>query len=81
MYKPVRAEEPTPPGSEDNVDLPSPVPFPSPEQLQELERRLHALRAKKLDVSVPLYVGQDIASGFPTAFTYRVHPCSSVLPW
>ena len=60
------AEEPTPLGIEDHDDLPTPVRNPTPGQLQELERRLHALREEKLNVNVPLYVGHDIASGFPT---------------
>ena len=62
----VCAEEPTPLGIEDDDDLPTPVRNPTSGQLQELERRLHALQEEKLDVNVPLYVGHDIASGFPT---------------
>jgi len=65
-YEHVCAEEPTPLGIEDHDDLPTPVRNPTPGQLQELERRLHALREEKLNVNVPLYVGHDIASGFPT---------------
>ena len=62
----VYAEEPTPLGIEDDDDVPTPVRNPTSGQLQELERRLHALQEEKLDVNVPLYVGHDIASGFPT---------------
>ncbi len=43
----------------------TPVRQPSPEQLNELEKKLHALREEKIDAAVPLFVGNDIASGFP----------------
>lgn len=67
-YQPVRAEE-SPLGyeNEGSDDRPMrPVHHPTSEQVQELERRLHALKDEKVDVCIPLYVGNDIASGFPT---------------
>ena len=71
-YKHVCTEEPTLLVIEDDDDLPTPVRNPTSGQLQELERRLHALQEEKLDVNVPLYVGHDIASGFPTCVVNNV---------
>ena len=67
-YQPVRAEEsPLRYENEGSDDRPmTPVRHPTSEQVQELERRLHALKDEKVDVCIPLYVGNDIASGFPT---------------
>ncbi len=66
MYRPDRGEDLTRgQDAEDEEELLAPVRSPTSEQLEELETRLHALRKKHLNVSVPLYVGNDIASGFP----------------
>lgn len=65
--QPVLAEEPR--TSQDSavdeyIHPMVPVRYPSAEQLQELEQRLHALRRDKA-IALPMYVGHDIASGFP----------------
>ncbi len=49
---------------DDDLTL-TPVRQTSPEQLNELEKILHALREEKIDAAVPLFAGNDIASGFP----------------
>ena len=65
-YQPERAEYATRQQcSGDSEYVLTPVRFPTTEQLHELEGRLHLLREEHLDNSVPLYVGNDIASGFP----------------
>ncbi len=44
----------------------TPVRHPTSEQVQELERRLNALKDEKVYVCILLYLSNDIASGFPT---------------
>ena len=73
-YQPVRAEE-SPLGYENEGSddrTMTPVCHPTNEQVQKLERRFQALKDEKVDVYIPLYVGNDIASGFPTYVTDTV---------
>lgn len=44
----------------------TPVHHPTAQQLQELVRRLHALKDEKVDEDIASYVGKDIASVFPS---------------
>ena len=67
-YQQLRAECPAKGSistSDKNEEPLVPVHSFTKEQLHTLERKLHDLREKKLSASVPLYVGADIASGFP----------------
>ena len=67
-YEQLRAECPAKGSAEmSNTEEVScaPVRSFSKEQLKSLEMKLHALREEKLSAAVPLYVGEDIASGFP----------------
>ncbi len=67
-YQAVRAEVGATGISEtvDDSHVMTPVRHPTAEQLQELEKRLHALKDERSSaVDVPLYVGHEIAMGFP----------------
>lgn len=64
-YQLERAEENRKQQCSGDEEVLTPIRFPTAEQLQELERRLLVLREQRLDTSVSLCVGNDIASGFP----------------